>query len=95
MKRILVFVTLFILLLEIAWAIAWCIPSTEERHIRTVAEKLSVQSPAAEICAEVDLVFHVRLTADDVRAMKSLCARGYDLDEALRIVIIYRRAAGY
>lgn len=94
MKRFLVFVTLFILLLEVAWGIAWCIPSAEKRHLRAVAEKLTVQSPAAEICAEVDLAFHVRLSLDDIRVLKRLCAYGYEMDEALELVVTYRRAAG-
>lgn len=94
MKRLLVFVTLFILLLELAWGIAWCIPSAEERRLQAVAEKLTAQSPAAEICAEVDLAFHIRLTSDDIRAFKLLCAHGYEPDEALQIVVTYRRAAG-
>lgn len=94
MKRLLVFLTLFVLLLELAWGIAWCIPSSEDRQLRAVAEKLTLQSPPAEICAEVDLAFHIRLTLDDIRAFKILCARGYQMDEALRIVLTYRRAAG-
>lgn len=94
MKRLLVFITLFILLLELAWGIAWCIPSAEERRFQAIAEKVTVQSPPAEICAEVDLAFHVRLSLDDIRALKRLCANGYAMDEALRIVVTYRRAVG-
>lgn len=94
MKRFLIFLTLFVLLLELAWGVAWCIPSSEKRHLRAVAEKLTVQSPPAEICAEVDLAFHVRLTPEDIRAFKGLCAYGYAVDEALECVVTYRRAAG-
>lgn len=94
MKRILSFVMLFLLLLELAWGIAWCIPSASERRMQALAETFSPDAPTAEICAEVDLALRVRLTAEDVRAFKRLCLQGTPPAEALQTVVSYRRAIG-
>lgn len=94
MSRFTVFLALFVLLLETAWGIAWWIPSAEERRLADLAERLAPDAPPAEICAEVDLAFRVRLTTEDCRAFKHLCLQGLSSEEALHTVIVYRRALG-
>lgn len=94
MKALLTVATLALLLAEIAWALAWWIPSADRRRLAAVAAKLPADAPAAEICAEVDLALHVRLTAEDVRVFRALCARGEAPAEALQTVLTYRRALG-
>lgn len=94
MTRVLPVLMLGILLLEIAWGVAWCIPSAEERRVQALAGRVTANSPAAEICAEVDLAFRVRLTAEDVQTLKMLSLQGLPFEEALQTVITYRRAAG-
>lgn len=94
MKTLLPSVVISLLLVEIAWAIVRWLPSAEDRRFADLAERLAPDAPAAEICAEVDLAFRIRLTLEDIRVLKTLQARGLPAQEALDCVLTYRRALG-
>lgn len=77
----------------LAWGLSSLIP-TQMRLTRwqRAAQELTLSAPTAEVCAVASLHFGVRLTATDVAVWRTLCQQGQSLDEALRIVVSYRRA---
>lgn len=76
------------------WGVARCIPS-EMRQTRweRVAANLTLETPIAEVCAEVKVELGVTLREEDVLTWRRLCLQGMSPAEALRIVVHYRGAA--
>lgn len=76
-----------------AWGLAHLIPQEvrQTRWEKAVAQWTD-ETPIAEVCAEVQVRFGVRLTADDVATWRRLCQEGCAPAEALRIVVRYRKA---
>lgn len=77
----------------IAWAVAQCLPDqVRQTRWQRAVSAWTLQTPAAEIGAEVLVRFGVRLTAEDIAVWRRLCAEGTAPEEALRIVVRYRGA---
>lgn len=61
---------------------------------RAAAATLSLETPVAEVAAEVQVRLGVQLNAQDVAAWRRMVIQGEAKAEALRMVVAYRRAAG-
>ena len=65
-----------------------------EAESRRIAAALEPAMAAPAVAAEVLVASGVRLSDEDVSVWQRLMAQGVEKDEALRIVLLYRRAAG-
>lgn len=65
-----------------------------EVEARRIAAALVPTMAAPAVAAEVLVACGVRLSLEDVSVWQRLMAQGVEKDEALRIVLLYRRAAG-
>lgn len=81
-------------LLAAAWWLAGLVPPRPPDPYARVAGELRADAPTAEVCAAAQVMFGVRLTAEDVAAWKALVAQGRPPARALRTVVDYRRALG-
>lgn len=79
-------------LLAAAWWLASLVPPRPPDPYARMARELRADSPTAEVCATAQVMFGVRLTAEDVAVWKALVARGHPSAQALRTVVDYRRA---
>ncbi|MGN0887106.1 MAG: hypothetical protein ACI4RT_08945 [Candidatus Spyradenecus sp.] len=61
---------------------------------RAAAAALALETPVAEVAAEVQVRLGVQLNAQDVAAWRRMVVQGEAKAEALRIVVAYRQAAG-